>query len=84
MGNIEIFDKDGNTLHISDVIYSFIKDIAVKHKKDIENVYIGFDNSHWNKHKAPSIYTIEVTDNGYDAKDVSSFGDDDVLKVNCI
>lgn len=82
MDKLEIFDKNGNALDIADVIYSFIKDRADKHNKDIEDVYIGFDNSHWNKHKAPSIYTVEITCNSNDGKDVISFGHDDVLKVN--
>ena len=83
MKNIEIFDKDGNSLHIGDVIYNFLKDVAIKNGKEVEDVCIGFDNSNWNKNNAPSIYTFEVLDNGYDAKDVFSFGHDDVLKVNC-
>jgi hypothetical protein len=82
MENIEIFDKDGNALNLGDIIYSFIKDMAIKHKKEIEDVYIGLDNSKWNKHKGPSIYMVELKDNSYDAKYVFSFGDDDVLRIN--
>jgi len=84
MENTNIFDKDGNPISLGDVIYSFIKDMAIKHKIDIEDVYLHFDNSKWNKHKSPSICAVEVKDNSYDAKDVFSFGDDDVLKINSL
>jgi hypothetical protein len=77
MDNLEIFDKDGKALHIADVIYSFIKERAKSHNKDLEDVYVGIDDGHWNKHKSTSIYTVEVTDNSYDGKDVNSFGDEE-------
>jgi len=79
---IEIFDKNGKPLELGDVIHAFIMNMATKYNKDIENVYLGVDNSKWNKHKSPSIYMVEVLDNGYDSKDVFSFGDKDVLKIN--
>ena len=84
MKDLEIFDKDGNVLHIADVIYSYMKQLSDKHDKNIEDVYLGYDPSKWNKYKAPSIFAVTVEDNGYDAKDVYAFGDEDVIKVNCI
>ena len=82
MDNLEIFDKDGKALHIADVIYSFIKDRAVKSKKDIEDVYVGVDVG-FPQGKAPIwIHTVESKDNSYDAIDLNSFGED--VKVNCI
>ena len=50
--------------------------------KNIEDIYVGFDNSNWNVNKAPSIYTVEVLDNSYDGKELYSFGGDEVLKVD--
>jgi len=75
MDNIEIFDKEGNSLNIADVIYSFIKDRAENNRKDIEDVYVGIDVG-FPKGKTPIwIYTVESKDNGYDAIDLIEFGD---------
>jgi|TARA_B100001094_G_C17826545_1_gene621129 hypothetical protein len=81
MDNLEIFDKDGKALHIADVIYSFIKDRAEKSKKDIEDIYVGVDVG-FPKGKPIWVYTTQSVDNGYDAIDLCSFGED--VKVNCI
>jgi len=80
--NLEIFDKDGKSLNISDVIYAFIKDRAEKNHRDIEDVLVGVDIG-FPKGKTPIwIYTTESVDDGYDGKDLQDFGD--ALKVNCI
>lgn len=84
MEDLEIFDKNGNALRVADVIYGYMKQMADKHNKNIDDVYLGYDSSEWNKHSAPSIYTVTIEDNNYDGKDVYSFGNDDVIKVNCI
>jgi hypothetical protein len=81
MDNLEIFDKDGNKLHIADVIYSFIKDRAEKGKKDIEDVFVGVDVG-FPKGTPIWIYTTESVDNGYDGIELNGFGD--MIKVNCI
>lgn len=73
MDKLEIFDKDGNVLPIADVIYSFIKDIADKSKKDVEDVYIGVDIG-YPKSESIWIYTTESIDNGYDGIDLREFG----------
>ncbi len=82
MENLEIFDKDGKALHIADVIYSFIKNVAEENNKDIEDVLVGVDVG-VSKEKTPVwIYTTEPVDNGYDAIDLHNFGKP--IKVNCI
>ena len=82
MENLEIFDKSGKALHISDVIYSFIKNVAEENNKDIEDVLVGIDVG-FPKGKTPVwIYTTELVDNRYDAIDLSNFGKP--IKVNCI
>lgn len=43
MENLEIFDKSGKALHIADVIYNFIKNVAEENNKDIEDVLVGVD-----------------------------------------
>jgi hypothetical protein len=43
MENLEIFDKSGKALHITDVVYSFIKNVAEENNKDIEDVLVGVD-----------------------------------------
>ena len=45
MENLEIFDKNGKALHIADVIYSFIKNVAEENNKDIEDVLVGVEVS---------------------------------------
>ena len=80
MENLEIFDKSGKSLHIADVIYSFIKNVAEENNKDIEDVLVGVDVG---VSKTPVwIYTTEPVDNGYDAIDLHNFGKP--IKVNCI
>ena len=79
---MELFDKNGNRVNIANVIYLYLEAKSIKHNKNIEDIYVGFDNSNWNVNKAPSIYTVEVLDNSYDGKDVYSFGSDEVLKVD--
>ena len=81
MDNLEIFDKNGNAIHIADVIYSFIKDSAERSNKDIEDVYVGVDIG-FPKGTPICIYTTESVDNGYDAIDLNEFGKP--AKVNCI
>ena len=74
MENLEIFDKDGKALHIADVIYNFIKNVAEENNKDIEDVLVGVDVG-VSKEKTPVwIYTTEPVDNGYDAIDLHNFG----------
>ena len=77
--DLEIFDKSGKSLHIADVIYNFIKNVAEENNKDIEDVLVGVDvgcskGNVW-------IYTTEPVDNGYDAIDLKDFGKP--IKVNC-
>ena len=79
---MELFDKNGNRVNIANVIYLYLEAKSIKHNKNIEDIYVGFDNSNWNVNKAPSIYTVEVFDNSYDGKELYSFGDDEVLKVD--
>ena len=79
---MELFDKNGNRVNIANVIYLYLEAKSIKHNKNIEDIYVGFDNSNWNVNKAPSIYTVEVLDNSYDGKEVYSFGGDEVLKVD--
>lgn len=88
MENLEIFDKDGKALHIADVIYSFIKNVAEENNKDIEDVLVGvkdlltfYQGFFWvhdvgvSKEKTPVwIYTTEPVDNGYNAIDLHNFG----------
>jgi len=81
MENLEIFDKDGNPLHITDVIYSFIKDRAEKNHKDIQDVYIGVEVG-FPKGTPIWIITKESVDNGYDAIDLIDFGNP--IKVSSI
>ena len=81
MVHLELFDKDGKALDIADVIYSFIKDVADKSKKDIEDVYVGVDVG-FPKGKAPIwVHTVESVDNGYDAINLVDLGHN--LKTNC-
>ena len=79
---MELFDKNGNRVNIANVIYLYLEAKSIKHNKNIEDIYVGFDNSNWNVNKAPSIYTVEDLDNSYDGKELYSFGDDEVLKVD--
>ena len=79
---MELFDKNGNRVNIANVIYLYLEAKSIKHNKNIEDIYVGFDNSNWNVNKAPSIYTVEVFDNSYDGKELYSFGGDEVLKVD--
>jgi hypothetical protein len=81
MDNLEIFDKDGNALHIADVIYSFIKDNAERSSKNIEDVYVGVDVG-FPKGTPIWVHTVESVANGYDAIDLNEFGNP--IKVNCI
>lgn len=82
MENLEIFDKNGKALHIADVIYSFIKNVAKENNKDIVDVLVGVDVG-FPEGKCPIwIYTTEPVDNGYDALDLNNFGKP--IKVNCI
>lgn len=80
MENLEIFDKSGKALHIADVIYSFIKNVAEENNKDIEDVLVGVDVGVLKRNVW--IYTTEPVDNGYDAIDLNDFGKP--IKVNCI
>lgn len=41
--DLEIFDKDGNTLHIASVISRFLFKQAEKHNKDVEDLIIGLE-----------------------------------------
>lgn len=82
MENLEIFDKNGNVLHITDVIYSFIKNVAEENNKDIEDVLVGVDVGFPKGNTSVWIYTTEPVDNGYDAIDLKGFGKP--IKVNCI
>jgi deoxyribose-phosphate aldolase len=80
MKSEEIFDKEGNALSVSDLIYNFIKESAEKSNKDIEDIYVGVDIG-FPKGKTPVwIYTTESIDNGYDAVDLHEFGEP--VKVN--
>jgi len=77
---LEIFDKNGNPLHVADVIYSFIKDRSEKNGKAIEDVYVGVTIGFpkgciW-------INTVESVDNGYDAIDLNEFGEP--IQAHCI
>ena len=74
MGNIEIFDKDGNKLNVADVIYEFINDTATKHGKSIEDVFIGVDVG-FPKGTPIWVHTVESVDNGYDALELIEFGE---------
>ena len=82
MENLEIFDKNGNVLHITDVIYSFIKNVAEENNKDIENVLVGVDVGFPKGNTSVWIYTTEPVDNGYDAIDLKGFGIP--IKINYI
>jgi hypothetical protein len=79
---MELFDKNGNKISITNVIHLYLETKAIKYNKDIEDIYIGFDGSKWNVNKAPSIYTVEVSDNSYDGKNVDAFGDEDILEID--
>jgi len=80
MNNLEIFDKEGNPLNTADVIYNFIKTSAEKHKKDIQDTFIGVDIGFPTGKTPIWIYTTESVNNGYDAIDLNNFGDP--IKVN--
>ena len=82
MEDLEIFDKSGKALNISDVIYCFIKNVAKENNKDIEDVLVGVDVGSPKGKTSVWIYTTEPVDNGYDAIDLNDFGKP--IKVNCI
>mgnify|MGYP001042585170 CR=1 FL=1 len=44
--DLEIFDKDGNALHIGSIISCFLFEQAVKHNKDVEDLIIGLEIIH--------------------------------------
>ena len=75
---MEIFDKDGNVLDITNIIYGFIKDRAEKNNKDIEDVYVGVEIGF--PRGSISIHTVECVENGYDAVVLNNFGDS--IKLN--
>ena len=43
--DIEIFDKDGNALHIGSLISRYLFKLAEKHDKDVEDLVIGIELS---------------------------------------
>ena len=77
----DIFDKDGEKLHLPSLIYSFIEDRARKYNKDVSDIYVGV-SYFWPSKKA-FIYTSEAVNNSYDAIDLNEFGDElEVIDTN--
>lgn len=44
MNSLRVFDKEGNELHISDIIYQFISDKAEHHKVGVDEIMISIYN----------------------------------------
>lgn len=81
MEDLQIFDKNGKVLNIADVMYSFIKNMAEEHNKDVEDVYVGVEVGS-SKDKPTWIHIAESVYNGCDAVELYSFGNP--IKVDCI
>lgn len=56
---MNVFDEDGNPLDITKVVYSFIEDLAIKHRIDEEDVNIAIYSEN-----SLSVFTLK--ENGYD------------------
>lgn len=64
MEDLKIFDENGKSLHIGDVICSFILSKAKILNRDAEEIAVGIDKS------AKTIDVIYLVANSYDATDV--------------
>lgn len=71
---MNIFDKDGNPLDITKVVYSFIEDLAIKHRIDEEDINISIYND-----KYLSVFTLK--DNGYDGLYIKEIED---IKISTV
>lgn len=64
MENTKIFDENGNSLHISDVIYDFIEKKSKELNIDSDEIALGIDD-HSN-----TLDVHRIVENSYDSCDV--------------
>jgi len=76
MEDLKIYDRDGNEISITDVVYSYIQSKAEQAKLTTEDVYI----SAYGRNGRAWIETYKDEDNGYDGVNLVDLNISDEVK----